>query len=216
MALYPDRHSAALPALAAAQRLHGWCSPRGDRAGRLRDARDARLPGVGRDLLRHVRDRAGGRAPRLRVHEHLLLAARRRRALRGDRRRPPASDADINVRAFECLGACDIAPMASVDGVYVRPARRSTTCRSCSTTCAPGARRCPTSSSPAGSSPTRAPTRASSPSTPCRRPRPAARPRERPGPAHAAVRRHRRAGPGDARRSTSAAAATSRCARRWR
>ena len=27
MALYPDRHSAALPALAAAQRLHGWCSP---------------------------------------------------------------------------------------------------------------------------------------------------------------------------------------------
>ena len=27
MALYPDPHSAALPALAAAQRLHGWCSP---------------------------------------------------------------------------------------------------------------------------------------------------------------------------------------------
>src|SRR5271156_4555810 len=24
---YPDRHSAALPALEAAQRLHGWCSP---------------------------------------------------------------------------------------------------------------------------------------------------------------------------------------------
>jgi hypothetical protein len=25
------------------------------------------------------------------------------------------------VRSFECLGACDIAPMASVDGVYVGP-----------------------------------------------------------------------------------------------
>ena len=25
MARYPERHSAALPALAAAQRLHGWC-----------------------------------------------------------------------------------------------------------------------------------------------------------------------------------------------
>jgi len=25
------------------------------------------------------------------------------------------------VRPFECLGACDIAPMASVDGVYVGP-----------------------------------------------------------------------------------------------
>ena len=28
---------------------------------------------------------------------------------------------DLNVRTFECLGACDIAPMASVDGVYVGP-----------------------------------------------------------------------------------------------
>ena len=26
-----------------------------------------------------------------------------------------------NVRAFECLGACEIAPMASVDGTYVGP-----------------------------------------------------------------------------------------------
>ena len=25
------------------------------------------------------------------------------------------------MRSFECLGACDIAPMASVDGVYVGP-----------------------------------------------------------------------------------------------
>ena len=32
-----------------------------------------------------------------------------------------AHDADFNVRSFECLGACDIAPMASVDGVYVGP-----------------------------------------------------------------------------------------------
>ena len=30
-------------------------------------------------------------------------------------------DPDFNVRAFECLGACDIAPMASVNGVYVGP-----------------------------------------------------------------------------------------------
>src|SRR5205823_13364299 len=32
-----------------------------------------------------------------------------------------AADADFNVRAFECLGACDIAPMASVNGDYVGP-----------------------------------------------------------------------------------------------
>jgi NADH-quinone oxidoreductase subunit E len=28
---------------------------------------------------------------------------------------------DVHVRPFECLGACDIAPMASVDGEYVGP-----------------------------------------------------------------------------------------------
>ena len=27
MAKYPDRHSASIPALHAAQQLHGWCSP---------------------------------------------------------------------------------------------------------------------------------------------------------------------------------------------
>src|SRR5215210_8362114 len=30
-------------------------------------------------------------------------------------------DPRFNVRSFECLGACDIAPMASVDGEYVGP-----------------------------------------------------------------------------------------------
>ena len=31
-------------------------------------------------------------------------------------------DPAFNVRGFECLGACDIAPMASVNGEYVGPA----------------------------------------------------------------------------------------------
>ena len=30
-------------------------------------------------------------------------------------------DGDFNIRSFECMGACDIGPMASVDGVYVGP-----------------------------------------------------------------------------------------------
>jgi NADH:ubiquinone oxidoreductase subunit E len=30
-------------------------------------------------------------------------------------------DPDFAVRPFECLGACEIAPMASVDGEYVGP-----------------------------------------------------------------------------------------------
>ncbi len=35
--------------------------------------------------------------------------------------RAAEGNAEVNVRAFECLGACDIAPMASVDGTYVGP-----------------------------------------------------------------------------------------------
>jgi NADH-quinone oxidoreductase subunit E len=31
---------------------------------------------------------------------------------------------DVEVREFECLGACDMAPMASVDGRYVGPLTR--------------------------------------------------------------------------------------------
>jgi NADH-quinone oxidoreductase subunit E len=30
-------------------------------------------------------------------------------------------DPTVNLRGFECLGACDIAPMVSVEGVYVGP-----------------------------------------------------------------------------------------------
>jgi NADH:ubiquinone oxidoreductase subunit E len=31
------------------------------------------------------------------------------------------NEPDFNVRSFECLGACEIAPMASVNGEYVGP-----------------------------------------------------------------------------------------------
>ena len=30
-------------------------------------------------------------------------------------------DPEFNLRSFECLGACDMAPMASIDGGYVGP-----------------------------------------------------------------------------------------------
>ena len=42
MALYPDRHSATLPALGAAQRVHGWCSPEAMLPGGRGDAGHAR------------------------------------------------------------------------------------------------------------------------------------------------------------------------------
>ena len=36
-------------------------------------------------------------------------------------RRPRRETPDINLRSFECLGACDIAPMVSIDQVYYGP-----------------------------------------------------------------------------------------------
>ena len=105
---YPDRRSAAIPALHAAQRAARLVLAGGDRAGRVRDAADARLPGRGGDLLRHARDRARRPPRRLRVHEHLLLAARRRRAVRGDRCEAAGDD-----RTSTCARSSASAPATS-------------------------------------------------------------------------------------------------------
>ena len=93
---------------------------RGVHPGRVRDAADAGLPDRRRVVLRHVGHAAGGPQARLRVHQHLVLAARRRKLL-ADLTEAIGDDPDIQVRGFECLGACDIAPMASIDGVFVGP-----------------------------------------------------------------------------------------------
>ena len=86
MAKYPDRRSAAIPALHLAQEEHGWCSPEAiDQVASVMRAHPG-LPDERRDLLRHVQDRPRRTPRRLRVHEHLMLAARRRRAVRGDAR----------------------------------------------------------------------------------------------------------------------------------
>jgi NADH:ubiquinone oxidoreductase subunit E len=120
MANYPDRRSAALPALAAAQRVHGWCSPEAiEQVAAVMRLTPADLESVAcfYDMLettpvgRHSIYVCTNISCSLRgadvLYEAILSAA-------GD-------DPDINVRSFECLGACDIAPMASVDGVYVGP-----------------------------------------------------------------------------------------------
>ena len=54
----PRPRSATLPALEAAQRVHGWCSPEAIEQVACVMRRDARLPRCGRDVLRHARDRA--------------------------------------------------------------------------------------------------------------------------------------------------------------
>ena len=121
MARYPERRSAAIPALHAAQELHGWCSPEAiEQVACVMRVTPAYLDSVASfyDMLenhpvgRHSVYVCTNISCSLRGADALLAAIAARR---------PATIADFNVRAFECLGACDIAPMASVDGVYVGP-----------------------------------------------------------------------------------------------
>jgi len=120
MALYPDRRSAAIPALHAAQELHGWCSPEAiEQAACVMGLTPAYLESVasfydmletepvGRHSVYVCTNISCSLCGADELYEAILEAA--------------AGEAELNVRAFECLGACDIAPMVSVDGVYVGP-----------------------------------------------------------------------------------------------
>ena len=120
MGRYPDRRSASIPALRAAQRVHGWLSP----TAVEQVAAVMRLtPGyciavasfydmfehapVGRNSVYVCTNISCSLRGADRVYEAMQDAA-------GD-------DIDMNIRAFECLGACDIAPMASVNSTYIGP-----------------------------------------------------------------------------------------------
>ncbi len=120
MALYPDARSAALPALAAAQRVHGWCSPEAiEQAACVMRVTPAELDAVVTfyDMLE---TEPVGRTS-VYVCTNISCSLRGADELYGAMREAAGDDEAFNVRAFECLGACDIAPMASVDGVYVGP-----------------------------------------------------------------------------------------------
>jgi NADH-quinone oxidoreductase subunit E len=120
MTNYPDRRSAALPALAAAQRVHGWCSPEAIRqVAAVMRLTPAYLESVS-SFYDMLETEPVGRHS-VYVCTNISCSLRGADALLADFRRAVAEDPDVNVRAFECLGACDIAPMASVDGVYVGP-----------------------------------------------------------------------------------------------
>jgi NADH:ubiquinone oxidoreductase subunit E len=109
-----------LPALRAAQRLHGWCSPEAiDQVACVMRLTPAYLSSVA-SFYDMLETRPAG--PRhVYVCTNISCSLRGADALYAAVRDAAGDDPDINVRAFECLGACDIAPMASVDGVYVGP-----------------------------------------------------------------------------------------------
>ena len=123
MAKYPDRRSAVIPALHAAQEVHGWCSPEAiHQVAAVMQVTPAYLTSVATfyDMLENRSEPAG--------HHDVYVCTNISCSLRGADELLDAMVAaaalthkDVHVRAFECLGACDIAPMASVDGEYIGP-----------------------------------------------------------------------------------------------
>ncbi|HEY7456058.1 MAG TPA: NAD(P)H-dependent oxidoreductase subunit E [Solirubrobacterales bacterium] len=121
MEKYPDRHSVSIPALWAVQRLYGWCTPQGIRqAAAVMRVTPAYLESVASfyDLL-HTEPVGGHKVAVctniscwMRGADELLDAFRAAAAGQED---------DVFVSGFECLGACDIAPMASIDERYFGP-----------------------------------------------------------------------------------------------
>ena len=120
MSRYPDRKSASIPALWAVQRRYGWCTPEGIRqAAAVMRVTPAYLESVASfyDLLhtepvgRHKVLVCTNISCWMRGGDELLDAFRD--AAEGQQ--------DVSVTGFECLGACYIAPMASIDERYFGP-----------------------------------------------------------------------------------------------
>jgi NADH-quinone oxidoreductase subunit E len=121
MGRYPDRRSASIPALWAVQRRYGWCTPEGIRqAAAAMRVTPAYLESVASfyDLLHtepvgtHKIAVCTNISCWMRGGDELLDAFRA--AAEGQAE-------EIFVTGFECLGACDIAPMASIDERYFGP-----------------------------------------------------------------------------------------------
>jgi NADH:ubiquinone oxidoreductase subunit E len=125
MSRYPDYHSAAIPALMAAQKYHGWCSDEAiTQVAAVMQVTPAYLSSVATfyDMLRTKP--VGTRY----VYVCTSIACHLRQAIEVYDAIKEAADMigleDVEIREFECLGACDMAPMASVDGRYVGPLTR--------------------------------------------------------------------------------------------
>jgi NADH:ubiquinone oxidoreductase subunit E len=133
MSRYPEVRSASIPALWAVQRRYGWCSPEGMRqAAAVMGVTPAYLEAVASfyDLFRTS---PAGRHQVLVCHniscwmngaDRLLNAfctATGADPAEADHGGASSPDGEFFVKGFECLGACDMAPMASLDERYLGP-----------------------------------------------------------------------------------------------
>ena len=120
MAKYPDVRSAAIPALHIVQHAHGWCSPTAiEQAACVMRLTPAYLTAVATFYDMFATEPKGRHD--VYVCTNISCSLRGADALYQAMLSAAGDDVDFHVRSFECLGACDIAPMASVDGEYVGP-----------------------------------------------------------------------------------------------
>jgi NADH:ubiquinone oxidoreductase subunit E len=120
MSRYPDRRSASIPALAAVKHKYGWCTPEGIvQAACVMRLTPGYLTAVATFYDMLFTHPVG--------QHHVYVCTNISCSLCGADELYEAfleevgDDPTINLREFECLGACDIAPMASIDGAYVGP-----------------------------------------------------------------------------------------------
>ncbi|MFM8560866.1 MAG: NAD(P)H-dependent oxidoreductase subunit E [Solirubrobacterales bacterium] len=120
MARFPDYHSAAIPALFAVQARYGWCSPEGIRqAACVMGVTPAYLTSIATFYDMFNTEPLGRR--QVYVCTNISCSLCGADELLAMLQEELTGNEQVNLRSFECLGACDIAPMASVDGVYVGP-----------------------------------------------------------------------------------------------
>lgn len=133
MGRYPQLRSASIPALWAVQRHYGWCTPDGIRqAAAVMGLTPAYLQSVASfyDLFRLE---PTGRHRVLVCHniscwmrgaDDVLVAFCEAAGCdhhEAEHDGANSDDGEFFVKGFECLGACDIAPMASIDENYYGP-----------------------------------------------------------------------------------------------
>jgi NADH-quinone oxidoreductase subunit E len=120
MAKYPDIRSAAIPAMKVVQGEHGWLSPTAlEQCACVMRLTPAYLISVASfyDMF-ELRPKG---ATDIYVCTNISCSLCGADEIYAEMQAVTGEDPQFNVRGFECLGACEIAPMASVDGVYVGP-----------------------------------------------------------------------------------------------
>jgi NADH:ubiquinone oxidoreductase subunit E len=120
MVKYPDIRSAAIPAMKIVQAEHGWLSPTAmEQAACVMRLTPAYMVSVA--SFYDMFELAPAGQTDVYVCTNISCSLLGADEIYAHAKDVLGGDPDFNVRAFECLGACEIAPMASVNNVYVGP-----------------------------------------------------------------------------------------------